>query len=101
MWPTEEPLEKGRQDAERFKKFLTQETYLLEMALGGSGNGEPTASTEVDEHVTALLMTCLRDTVVLAFRSGYRMEDDPHPMDAELQGLTYDLLTMALCMSDQ
>jgi len=100
-WPMEEPNEKNQQDSAKFAQFVAQETYLLEMALGGSSDNEVQQHYEVDEHVTALLMTCLRDTVVLAFRSGYRLEEDPHPMDAELKELTYDLLNMALCMSDE
>ena len=105
-WPTEEATEKGQADHARFETWLRMEEYALEMALGGGGlagedGSEDDSEIDVEDHVNALLMTCLRDTVVLAFRSGYSLEEDPHPMDDDLRAHTYDLLNMALCMSDE
>jgi len=100
-WPLEEDL--GEQDGALFNKFLNRELYALESALGGDkgmANVEYATSMEVDTHVAALLMTAVTDTCVLGFRSGFRMEEDKYPFDEELEEHAYDLLEMALCMSD-
>jgi len=73
------------------------------MCLGGDAgfvNGHPDNTTSIEEHAEALLMTCLRDTAVVAFRSGFSLEEDPYPMDHDLQEHVHDLLAMALCLSD-
>lgn len=99
-WPTEDDL--GEQDNDKFTKWLNREKYSLEMALGGDKGLANTDYCDqgIDTHLASLLMTALTDTCVLGYRSGFKMEPDAYPMDEDLQSHTYDLLQMALCLSD-
>jgi len=101
-WPTEEDL--GMQDKDKFERWLNREHYALEMALGGDkglANSDYGIEMDIDSHVAALLMTGLTDTCVLGYRSGFNQEEDAFPMDEELEEHVYDLLKMALCLSDR
>lgn len=105
-WPTEEDEHSGKvgtADVGKFNKWLNREEFALEMALGGDkglANVDYAEDTEIDTHVAALLMTALTDTCVLGFRSGYNLEEDAYPMDPDLATHTYELLQMALCLSE-
>lgn len=100
-WPTEEDI--GAQDTAKYNRWLNRETYALEMSLGGDkghANTDYAGYAGIDEHVASLLMTCITDTCVLGFRSGFNQEEDAHEMDDEVAQHAYDLLKMALCLSD-
>merc|ERR1712227_911657 len=55
LWPTEQTL--GEPDTAKFDRWLDQETYMMEMAIGGNVEG-----VEAADESASLLMTGLRDT---------------------------------------
>jgi len=92
-WPTEENL--GTQDMDKFDRWQEQEAYLMEMAIGGN------VDNYVGPNETAnVLMTALRDTCLLGFRSGLRGDIDPYPLTGEYLDHVYDIIELALCLSD-
>eukprot|EP00658_Telonema_sp_P-2_P060908 TRINITY_DN49690_c0_g1_i1.p1 TRINITY_DN49690_c0_g1~~TRINITY_DN49690_c0_g1_i1.p1 ORF type:complete len:533 (-),score=122.61 TRINITY_DN49690_c0_g1_i1:360-1958(-) len=94
LWPTEQTL--GAVDEAKFERWLEQEVYMMEMSIGGNIEGyEPTDDS------SGLLMTCLRDTCLLGFRSGLRADDDVFPLTGEYKDHVYDIIDLALCLSDQ
>ena len=92
-WPTEENL--GTQDMDKFDRWQEQEAYLMEMAIGGN------VDNYVGPNETAnVLMTALRDTCLLGFRSGLKGDMDPYPLTGEYLDHAYDIIELALCLSD-